>query len=105
MLDAAGVFVQRKWQEARGIDDERIPALVFAGSREDATRGMAELADVPQVLVRAVLRLPEPYRSTVIDRYYHGRSAVFIAGREGVTAGAVRNPTGAYRVSDTYGSR
>jgi len=55
VVAAAGVFVQRKWQEARGIDDERIPALVFAGSREDATRGMAELADVPQVLVRAVL--------------------------------------------------
>jgi len=83
---ARRVALNQRRSESRRRARERAvarPEAVDAGAaaRRDALR---------HLLVRAVLRLPEPYRSTVIDRYYHGRSAVFIAGREGVTAGAVR---------------
>ncbi len=72
--------------------ETRRTAREQAVARNEAvdTRAQAHRDAIRHLLVRAVLRLPEPYRSTVIDRYYHGRSAALIGARAGITAGAVR---------------
>jgi len=43
------------------------------------------------VLVQAVLALDEPYRSTIVDRYYRGLDSAAIAARSGTTAATVRS--------------
>jgi RNA polymerase sigma-70 factor (ECF subfamily) len=50
----------------------------------------AELLDLQRVLAEAVLRLPEPLRTTVVLRYVHGLDSQAIAQREGAPAGTVR---------------
>jgi exopolysaccharide biosynthesis polyprenyl glycosylphosphotransferase len=50
------IYLQRKWQEARGNDEEQdIAAVMFAGTRDSAMRGVAALAETPGVHVRTVL--------------------------------------------------
>lgn len=51
---------------------------------------LAELAELQARLALSVTRLAEPYRSTVLQRYFRGRSAEEIARREGVPAATVR---------------
>jgi exopolysaccharide biosynthesis polyprenyl glycosylphosphotransferase len=55
VVSAVAVYVRRKWQEITGAREDIVPAVVFAGSREEAARGLAELADNPCVVVRSVL--------------------------------------------------
>jgi len=52
---AVAVYIRRKWRETRGDEQERVRTVVFAGSREDAARGMANLADAPGVSVQSIL--------------------------------------------------
>lgn len=73
-------------------------------TREESARETAELdgagADTPELLLaraqqqRAladlVIELAEPYRSTILLRFFEGLSAVEIAHREGVPPGTVR---------------
>jgi len=63
VVSALCVYLQRKWIDVRGASDEAIPAVLFAGDRTEARRSMAELADAPGVVVKAII-LPEP----VLDR-------------------------------------
>lgn len=46
--------------------------------------------EMQQEVVRRVLDLDEPFRSTLLLRYYEGHSAAEIARRQGVPAGTVR---------------
>jgi len=55
IVAALAVYVRRKWLEIKGAREDIVPAAVFAGAREEATRGLAELADNPCVVVRSVL--------------------------------------------------
>jgi exopolysaccharide biosynthesis polyprenyl glycosylphosphotransferase len=55
VVAALAVYVRRKWQEIKGASEDIVPAVVFAGAREEAARGLAELADNPCVVVRSVL--------------------------------------------------
>ncbi|HVS17449.1 MAG TPA: sigma-70 family RNA polymerase sigma factor [Planctomycetota bacterium] len=50
----------------------------------------AERLELEHGVVRAVLALEEPYRSTVVAIYYEGLSPADVARREGVPAGTVR---------------
>lgn len=59
VLAALAVFLHRKWEEIEGLETEAVPAILFAGDREDAARSMAELADAPGVRVKAILLPPD----------------------------------------------
>ena len=64
--------------------------------REHARSGgepedFVERAEEQHRLVGAVLRLEEPFRSTVIEHYFEGRTPLAIARRSGVPAGTVRS--------------
>ncbi len=68
--------------------------------REQAVADLAAPAPTPEQLVQRVetqrlvadmvLRLDEPFRSTVLLRYYEGLSAADIARQQGIPAGTVR---------------
>jgi exopolysaccharide biosynthesis polyprenyl glycosylphosphotransferase len=62
VVAALAVYTRRKWQEIQGAREDIVPAAVFAGSREEAAHGLAELADNPCVVVRSVL-LPRPVQN------------------------------------------
>src|SRR5215831_12482174 len=49
-----------------------------------------ERIEAQRLLATLVLDLPEPYRSTIMLRYYQGMSAAEVAAREDVPAGTVR---------------
>jgi len=49
------VYVRRKWEDIRGAEEEVVTAALFAGTREDAARGLAELADNHCVTIQSVL--------------------------------------------------
>lgn len=53
-------------------------------------RTAAEVLDTQRVLVEAVLRLPEPLRTTVVLRYVQGLDSQAIGRRQGTPAGTVR---------------
>jgi RNA polymerase sigma-70 factor (ECF subfamily) len=55
-----------------------------------ATTQMVEKVEVQRVLADAVLQLEEPFRSTVLLRYFEGLSAAEIARRTDTPAGTVR---------------
>lgn len=55
VVAALSVYIRRRWREIQGAREDIVPAAVFAGAREDATHGLAELADNPCVVVRSVL--------------------------------------------------
>ncbi|MGE3164640.1 MAG: sigma-70 family RNA polymerase sigma factor [Planctomycetota bacterium] len=71
---------RRREREARVARDESLPA----------TADLVERAELQRRLVDAVLGLPEPYRSTVLLRYFHEMSAAEMAKRLGVPAPSVR---------------
>src|SRR5262245_16585919 len=50
-----------------------------------------EHAELVSVVVQAVLALDEPYRETIVARYYRGLDAQAIASRSGTTAATVRS--------------
>lgn len=51
---------------------------------------MAAQVEVARVLAGQVLALDEPYRTTVLLRFWHGLDSPAIARREGIAAGTVR---------------
>lgn len=51
---------------------------------------MAAQVEVARVLAGHVLALDEPYRTTVLLRFWHGLDSPAIASREGIAAGTVR---------------
>jgi len=55
VVAAIAIYTRRKWQEIKGAREDIVPAAAFAGTREEAMRGLAELADNPCVVVRSVL--------------------------------------------------
>ena len=57
IVSAVSIYMQRKWVEQRG-ENESVSTLMLAGSREEASRGLAELAQAPDIEVKAIL-LPE----------------------------------------------
>ncbi|MBI5431719.1 MAG: RNA polymerase sigma factor [Planctomycetes bacterium] len=72
---------RRVGREQAAARPEALPAVDRALAREQARRG----------LVDAVLSLDEPYRSTLLLRYFDELSPAAIAKREGVPASTVRN--------------
>lgn len=69
------------------------PAPRTAGRADQALPSAAELvakAEAQRTLVDAVLHLDEPYRSTVLLRFFEELSAAEIARRQDVPAGTVR---------------
>lgn len=71
----------------------RDPPHALAGEAAGATEppeDLAEALETEQSLVRLVLELEEPYRATVILRYWHDLDSGAIARRLGVPAGTVR---------------
>ena len=93
VVAALGVFLHRKWEETKGLDAEAVPAVLFAADREDASRAMAELADAPGVVVKAVLLpsrtadrspmvgLPVHVPEDVIERFPDWNVRLFVVGR------------------------
>jgi RNA polymerase sigma factor (sigma-70 family) len=87
----------------RNLRRMRVRSETRRGAREDAASTEAALATAPadpaatlerlelqQLLGQLVLELSEPYRSTVVLRYYDGLDAGEIARRMGVPGGTVR---------------
>ena len=62
VVAALAVYVRRKWMETRGAEEERVRTVIFAGTREEAARGMANLADATGVYIHSVL-LPKSVRN------------------------------------------
>ena len=98
---SSGDSSQRSW--LAGV----VRNLVRARVRSDANRSQREAearphlpspsaADVVargegfRLLVQAVLELPEPYRSTLLMRYFEGLSTVEIAEKSGASRAAIR---------------
>ena len=54
VVSALCVFMQRKWVEQRGVED-KVAAILLAGSREGASRAMAELAQAAGIQLSAIL--------------------------------------------------
>jgi len=85
--------LRNRWRFARRTDArrrERELARVDVRHAPSAAE-LAEQAELQRVLVGAVLALDEPYRSTVLLRYFGDLSARAIAKREGVPEGTVRS--------------
>src|SRR5688572_5823556 len=73
--------------------DSRRAARERAAARREAEPSSAELvaeADALQRVVRAVLDLDEPYRSTLLRRFFEDLGPTAIAEREGVSVETVR---------------
>ena len=64
---------------------------VARGERTPPTGDLVAEAELSKRLVEQVLALDEPYRQTLLLRYFKGRSAEEIARMEGVPASTVRN--------------
>jgi len=87
----AGVI--RNLARLRGRTEARRRFRDTAVARRDklpSTSELVEGVDTGRRLAQEVLRLDEPYRSTVILRYHHNLSAAEISRRLGVPAGTVR---------------
>ncbi|MBI4880411.1 MAG: sigma-70 family RNA polymerase sigma factor [Planctomycetes bacterium] len=74
-------------EKSRRRHERESGALEHARPPEDL---VAE-AELHRRIVGAVIALEEPYRRTVLERYFRGRTAEEIARREGVPAGTVRS--------------
>src|SRR5262245_13040649 len=60
------------------------------GAAADSPEELLGRLEVHRVLVEAVQRLAEPYRQTVLLRYFEGLSSAQISERQSVPAGTVR---------------
>ena len=58
IVSGLAIILQRRWVEARGLDDHTVPAVLFASAREAAERGIETLGTTPAVRLRGVI-LPE----------------------------------------------
>jgi RNA polymerase sigma-70 factor (ECF subfamily) len=81
---------QRRRGEARRERREEVVATRRAAESLPTPDELAERLDTQQRLAAHVKKLPEPFRATVLLRYYEGLTAADIASREGVPAGTVR---------------
>ncbi|MFH0943925.1 MAG: sigma-70 family RNA polymerase sigma factor [Planctomycetota bacterium] len=80
------------WAMARSRSrHRRLEENAPAPEQATPTDELVAEAELQQVIGRAVLDLEEPYRSTVLMRYFRGWSAERIAGHEGVPAATVRS--------------
>lgn len=87
----AGVVRRLARMRARG--EGRRSRRQTAAAREDALPSTAELVeniDTQRRLGAVVMNLSEPYRTTVMLRYFEGMSSADIARRQGVPSGTVR---------------
>ncbi|MCA8959443.1 MAG: carboxypeptidase regulatory-like domain-containing protein, partial [Planctomycetes bacterium] len=82
-----GNFLRREHRAARAR--RRHERAAARSERRDA-RDLVELAETQRFVVDAVLHLAEPYRSTVLQRYFEDVSVATIATREGVSVSAIR---------------
>ena len=57
----------------------------------ESTESLVARAELLRKIVGAVLELKEPYRSTLLQRYYGERTADQIGAREGISAATVRS--------------
>lgn len=79
-------------QQHRGEASRRSRERAAArGERTPATADLVAEAELSKRLVEQVLSLEEPYRETLLLRYFKGRNAEEIARLEGVPASTVRN--------------
>ncbi|MEL6712485.1 MAG: sigma factor-like helix-turn-helix DNA-binding protein, partial [Planctomycetota bacterium] len=83
------VVRERRRASRRRADHEQASALERALS-EDATPWVREVS-MQQVVLQRLVRLKEPYLSTLVACYYEGKSHAEIAKRDGVTLHAVRS--------------
>jgi len=81
-----GVSLRHRRAERR---DERERAAARDGTAE-ATADVVARAEAQRALVASVLGLDEPYRSTLLLRYFDGLSCAAIARRAGVPSSTVR---------------
>jgi len=71
----------RRERESRAARGERLPSMLEISEREE----------LRAKIVAHVLALPEPYRSTLVLRYYEGLEPRAIARAQGVNGSTVRN--------------
>ncbi|MHC4550575.1 MAG: sugar transferase [Planctomycetota bacterium] len=93
VVAALCVFLHRKYKETFGPGDEELPSVLFAGTRADAARGMADLADAPGVVVQAILLpvvvrdrapmagLPVLTPEEALNGFRHDDTRLFLVGR------------------------
>lgn len=84
--------VLRRTAAKLGLKDARREARERAVAREepDSAVDLVAEAEMHERVVRSVLALPEPYRSTILRRYFDGLSTREIAERTGAPLGTVR---------------
>ncbi len=80
------VMARSRTERRRRRRETRVAVPVDATIEGD----VVEQTELHRQLVDAVLQLDEPYRTTVILRYFHDLQATEIAEREGVTPSTVR---------------
>src|SRR6185503_13626692 len=79
-------FRRRRGEERRAAHE-----LASGPEREASTPAQTvERLELQRTVVEAVLALEEPFRTTIVQRYFEGRSAAEIAHLFGVPAGTVR---------------
>jgi RNA polymerase sigma factor (sigma-70 family) len=78
---------QARDQEAR---DRRESATTMDAVAVPSPEELLERAEAHRILAELVVALPEPYRTTVLLRYYEGLASTAIASAAGVPEGTVR---------------
>jgi RNA polymerase sigma-70 factor (ECF subfamily) len=88
----AGV-VRNRWRFARRTAERRAERERESAQAESfpSAAELAQRAELQRLLVGTVLALEEPYRSTVLLRYFGGLSSRAIARRENLPQGTVRS--------------
>lgn len=83
--------VLRNFARRRGnVEQRRRSAEVASPGLVPSAEEILERAEAQRILAELVVALPEPYRGTVMLRYYDGLSSAAIAAAQGVPAGTVR---------------
>ena len=82
-------FARRRARDDRGRRS-REQAVAPDRLAVPSAGALLERAEVQRILAELVVALPEPYRSSVLLRYYEGLSAVAIAAAQAIPAGTVR---------------
>ena len=83
-------FARRALRTERARSRREDQAQAFAPTAAPSPEWLLERAQTQRLLVELVAALDEPYRATVLLRYYEGLSAAEIARAQGIPAGTVR---------------
>jgi len=75
----AAIYLQRRWVEARGFENDEVPVVLFASTREGAERGLEMLRATPALRVRGIILPP-----SVQDRFALDGLSIF-APEDGFT--------------------